>query len=347
MTPRAFLGILIAVQALMISAAGAQERLVAQPPTAGVRDGAGMFSEVAIREAQEKLSKLAREAGVMAVVETVGSLNGEAVDEAAIRLARKSAIKGIFILVAKKEMKLEVLASRPFHEAFPRETLHGVRTAFSDGFRKEEFDRGLREGVAAISSAVATAKSEGKLPKLDRLAEDDGRPNLAAKAERPVSALVARGQVKLTLEGARVILDAAERKAAAMNLKSNIAVVDDGGHLLSFDRMNGARPASAYTAITKAVSAATFRQPTGPIPPGTTNPDPILNLGIENAASASGGKITALKGGLPVIVEGQVIGGVGAGGGSGEQDAEVVHAGIEALLNQLGSSHGPAGAVKD
>ena len=47
----------------------------------------------------------------------------------------------------------------------------------------------------------------------------------------------------------------------------NIAVVDDGGHLIAFARMDGARPASGYTANTKAVTAATFRQPTGPSPP--------------------------------------------------------------------------------
>ena len=84
-----------------------------------------------------------------------------------------------------------------------------------------------------------------------------------------------------------------------MNLKINIAVVDDGGHLLSFDRMNGARPASGYTAITKATTAATFRQASGPIPAGTTNPDPLLNLSLQIAAQASGGKLTTLYGGIP------------------------------------------------
>jgi glc operon protein GlcG len=51
-----------------------------------------------------------------------------------------------------------------------------------------------------------------------------------------------------------------------LKLKVNIAVVDDGGHLLSFARKDGARPASGYTAITKAVTAATFRQETGRFP---------------------------------------------------------------------------------
>jgi hypothetical protein len=94
--------------------------------------------------------------------------------------------------------------------------------------------------------------------------------------------------------------------------------------------MDGARPASVYTAMTKAVTAATFRQETGPLPL-KGEPDLLLNLSLQNAASASGGKVTTLKGGIPVIVDGQVIGGLGVGGGSGEQDAEVAKAGLQTL----------------
>lgn len=148
-------------------------------------------------------------------------------------------------------------------------------------------------------------------------------------AQEPV---VVRGQVKLTLAGARRVLEGAEAKAAELNLKVNIAVVDDGGHLLAFARMDGARPASGYTALTKANTAATFRQDTGPIPKGTTSPDPLLNLSLQNAAAGSGGKITTLLGGIAVVVDGQVVGGVGVGGGSGEQDAEIAKAGVAWLL---------------
>ncbi len=120
-----------------------------------------------------------------------------------------------------------------------------------------------------------------------------------------------------------------------MGLKENIAVVDEGGHLLAFGRMDGARPASIYTAITKATTAATVRLPSGPFPPGTQQADPLLNLSLENAAAASGGKLTTLYGGLPVIVDGQVIGGVGVGGGTGEQDVQVARAGVQAFNDHL------------
>jgi glc operon protein GlcG len=205
---------------------------------------------------------------------------------------------------------------------------------------------------------LAAARAEGKLPQAERPAPDGapkaktGSENGLAQAARDASAaarlsgdlglgrtggehLVVRNQVRLTLEGARTIIAAAEHKAASMNLKVNIAVVDDGGHLLSFDRVDGARPASGYTSLTKAITAATFRQPTGPLPAGAANPDPLLNLSLQNAALASGGKITTLYGGVPVVVDGQVIGGVGVGGGTGEQDAQVARAGIEVFLDRL------------
>src|SRR5688572_22796828 len=143
--------------------------------------------------------------------------------------------------------------------------------------------------------------------------------------------LVTRDRVQLNLAGAETVLEAAKKKAVAMGLKCNIAIVDDGGHMLAFARMDGARPASAATALTKAVSAATFRQETGPLP-AKGEPDVLLSLSIQ---TASGGKITALKGGIPIVISGQVVGAIGVGGGTGEQDVEVAKAGVEALLAEL------------
>jgi glc operon protein GlcG len=70
------------------------------------------------------------------------------------------------------------------------------------------------------------------------------------------------------------------------------------------------------------------------VPPGG-EPDLLLNISLQTAAAAGGGKFTSLKGGLPVVVEEQVIGAVGVGGGTGEQDAEIAQAGIAALLEAL------------
>lgn len=155
----------------------------------------------------------------------------------------------------------------------------------------------------------------------------------ASASAEPLSDVVTRNRVQLNLAGAELIISTARVKAESLKLKLNIAVVDDGGHLLAFARMDGARPASGYTALTKATTAATFRQETGPAPKG--EPDLLLSLSLQNAAQASGGKLTTLKGGVPVIVDGQVIGAVGIGGGTGEQDAEVAKVGIQALLDRL------------
>ena len=147
--------------------------------------------------------------------------------------------------------------------------------------------------------------------------------------------LVARDRVQLRYAGAETILAAARAKAVEMKLAVNIAVVDDGGHLLAFARMDEARPASGYTALTKAVTAATFREATGPRP-AKGEPDVLLNLSLQAAAAAGGGKLTTLKGGVPVVIKGQVVGAVGVGGATGEQDAEIATAGIQALMEALG-----------
>ena len=158
--------------------------------------------------------------------------------------------------------------------------------------------------------------------------------SVAMADDKATAPPITRNLTRLNLSGAEQLITAAREKAVEMKLAMNIAVADEGGHMLAFVRMDGARPGSAYTAMTKAVSAATFRQPTGPLPPNS-EPNLLLSLSLPAAASASGGKMTVLKGGLPIVVDGQVIGAVGVGGGTGEQDAEVALAGIDALLKKI------------
>lgn len=155
---------------------------------------------------------------------------------------------------------------------------------------------------------------------------------VTAFADEP---LVTRDRIELNLAGAEKILAAAKTKAREMELKVNIAIVDDGGHLIAFARMDGARPASGTTAMTKAVTAATFRQASGPVPAGTKEPDVLLNVGLQNAAAASGGKVTTLLGGVPIEIDGQIVGAIGVGGGTGEQDVVIAKAGISSLVEAL------------
>jgi glc operon protein GlcG len=157
----------------------------------------------------------------------------------------------------------------------------------------------------------------------------------ATAQQAAAGSFITTGHSKLNLAGAELLVRECRAKAESMQLKVNIAVVDDGGHPIAFARMDGARPGSSYTAQTKAVAAATFRNPTGPVPAGATTPDPLLNLSLQNAALAGGGKFTSLFGGVPVTIDGHVVAAVGVGGATGEQDAEIARAGIDALLKAL------------
>ena len=127
--------------------------------------------------------------------------------------------------------------------------------------------------------------------------------------------------LKLTHEGALKALDAGIKKAAAMGQPQCISIVDPGGHLLAFVRMDGAFHMSMETSLRKARTAACYVQPSGGIEPGV---DIKLALGTD-------GQRINLPGGLPIVVNGHCIGGVGVGSGTGAQDREVATAAIAAI----------------
>ncbi len=127
--------------------------------------------------------------------------------------------------------------------------------------------------------------------------------------------------LKLTHEGALKLLNAAVKKAEDMDQPQCIAVVDDGGHMLAFVRMDGAKVLSIDSSTRKAMTAASSRVPTSGI-----SKENELKL-----AHATSGKVTNLKGGLPIVIDGHVVGGIGVGSGTGEQDLEVAKEALKAL----------------
>ncbi len=139
--------------------------------------------------------------------------------------------------------------------------------------------------------------------------------------------MLTRNNLRLTLEGARAILAAAEKKAREINVPQNIAIVDEGGHLLVFARMDGAKLSSIEVALTKARAAALRRTPTGPSP-SANEPSVFLSLGLSLATD---GKLTCIRGGLPLVLNGQCVGGIGVSAGTEEQDVQVAQAGVDAL----------------
>ncbi|HUN44887.1 MAG TPA: heme-binding protein [Stellaceae bacterium] len=127
--------------------------------------------------------------------------------------------------------------------------------------------------------------------------------------------------LRLTHAGALAILGAAIAKADAMGVPQCIAIVDDGGNLLAFIRMDGAKFLSVESAMRKAITAVSSRVPTGGVAEG-------LDMKL---AAATSGRLTNLKGGAPITVDGLVIGGIGVGSGTGDQDLEVAKAGLAAI----------------
>src|SRR5580698_9684589 len=127
---------------------------------------------------------------------------------------------------------------------------------------------------------------------------------------------------QLTYAGAAVAIEAAVAKSRALGAPECIAVVDAGGNLMAFARVEGAAVLARDPAIAKAATAASLGAPTGGIP---------FEFGA-NLASASLGGITNLGGGFPIIFQGEVVGAIGVGSGTTEQDMAVAQAGRDAVV---------------
>jgi glc operon protein GlcG len=125
----------------------------------------------------------------------------------------------------------------------------------------------------------------------------------------------------LTNADAQKIMAAAKAEAARQNWNVTIAVVDDAGRLILLERMDGARPQTSEVAALKARSAAITHRP------GKAWEDAAKNRpGVLNFPDAF-----PIQGGLPILHQGQVIGGVGVSGVQSHEDEQVASAGIAAL----------------
>ncbi|MET0981170.1 MAG: heme-binding protein [Telluria sp.] len=128
----------------------------------------------------------------------------------------------------------------------------------------------------------------------------------------------------LTLEDVKIIAAAAEAEALANNWAVSFAVVDDGGHVLWLQRLDGAAPISAQIAPGKARTAALGRRESKAY-------EDVVNGGRTSFLSAPGLE-AMLEGGVPVVVDGHVIGAVGVSGVKSTEDVQIAKAGIAALV---------------
>lgn len=126
----------------------------------------------------------------------------------------------------------------------------------------------------------------------------------------------------LTLEVARKVALAAEQHARSNGWNVCIAIVDDGGHLIYFQRMDGVQTGSVLVSQRKAQTAAAFKRPTKAFEEQVAGGRNAL-LGLPGAVP--------LEGGLPLVVDGQVIGAIGVSGVTAQQDGQIAQAGVEAL----------------
>jgi glc operon protein GlcG len=136
------------------------------------------------------------------------------------------------------------------------------------------------------------------------------------------SAQMAQKKV-LTLEGAKMVGAAAAAEARRNNAGGAIAVVDDGGHLLYLERLDGTFPAAAAVSIEKARTAATFRRPTN-----------VFEDAVKNGRTSlvAVDVMLPLQGGVPIMMDGQVVGAVGvSGAASAQQDDDIAKLAAVAL----------------
>jgi uncharacterized protein GlcG (DUF336 family) len=147
-----------------------------------------------------------------------------------------------------------------------------------------------------------------------------------------------RGAFKLELTEARAMAQAALAKAKEIGVSETVCICDDGGYPIALERMDGARITGPQIAWNKAFTAAGHRRsthlftqpPNGPALPG--NEAFGIQLSFE-------GRFAAFVGGFPIVVDDQVIGGVGLSGGNGEQDTKCGVAALQALKELVGGKH--------
>ncbi|MGE4195544.1 MAG: heme-binding protein [Phycisphaerales bacterium] len=159
------------------------------------------------------------------------------------------------------------------------------------------------------------------------LAEHDATPPRALESAMSPALGTTALKRSLTLEGAMAVLKAAADDASHKGASPSIAVVDDAGFLLCFQRADGSFAAGAEVSIGKARTAAIFKKPTAAF-------EDSINGGRYALLDAT--SFTPLRGGVPVIIDGQVVGAVGvSGAASANQDEDIAMTGAAAL----GSSH--------
>ncbi|MFM1655190.1 GlcG/HbpS family heme-binding protein [Brevibacillus sp. B_LB10_24] len=137
--------------------------------------------------------------------------------------------------------------------------------------------------------------------------------------------------VRLTLETAKRLIAVAEQKSRQMGLSSNIAIVDDGGNLVAFTRMDQARIAGIEISKNKAWTSVSMQMPTANLAQSAQPGGPTFGVNTTNF-----GRVVILGGGIPLVYRERIVGGIGVSGGSSAQDIEIANAAVQYFASMYG-----------
>jgi uncharacterized protein GlcG (DUF336 family) len=135
---------------------------------------------------------------------------------------------------------------------------------------------------------------------------------------------------RLSLEDARVLIAGARARATEIGVPMCIAICDESGQLIAFERMDGGKVTSTIIAQDKAYTAAGAKRTTESYGIASQPGSPAYGIN-----SAIGGRLLVVAGGLPVLVDGQVVGSIGLSSGTPAQDSECAQAGIDSFLRSI------------
>ena len=180
----------------------------------------------------------------------------------------------------------------------------------------------MRDAAHPRSATDHSSLEEGDA--LTGVSTGQGRRKTAPAGEVPISDYLVPYGAPITVEEARKAAAAALAEARKNGWLMAVAVVDPGGDLVYFERMDHVQVASTQIAVAKARSAARFKRPTKAFDAAVSGGGAGLRiLGLEGAVP--------LEGGLPLTVEGRIIGAIGLSGDVAENDGKCARAGLEAL----------------
>lgn len=138
---------------------------------------------------------------------------------------------------------------------------------------------------------------------------------------------------RLSLDEAKVLVEGAEEKSREIEVPMCIAVADESGNLVAFTRMDGAKISSISIAIDKAFTAAAARKGTHEYNQLCMPGKPTFGIHVTNQ-----GRFSIIGGGLPIVIDGDVVGGVGISAGTAEQDQVVAQGAVDYFFAKIDSS---------